>query len=303
MQKYSVVHPFPFPDTILLPISLLLSGAAVGVAYYVISEFIYFHILSPLAMVLLAGFCYHKIINYIRVPNKFYNVLCGLLMGVMIVIFYHYATYYMATKQIVSYLQTTYPGATEQNVRKYIDRVYLLKTGSTGLLGYLIFTAQQGKDYTLSGISNGMVYHTIDFSLKGTILWLYWVLEAGIIIVGIPYLLSRDVRFYNDQERDWYATFPKRIGNVEISNQDEFISFLKADKIKEATDLLISPEQTQHPTIEVNQYSLEHHSHSYKLLEVIKTRRIDSRNVHRVVLFRTEIPITQYTYFAKALKQ
>jgi hypothetical protein len=223
-------------------------------------------------------------------------------MGCMIVAFFHYATYYMRTKEFASLLRARTPQVTERQSLYAINAAYGRLTGHDGFVGYMRYTARFGKHYKISHLYNGAVFEGLNFTAQGPFLWLYWGIEAGIIIIGTSHHFLRTFRLYNLKERDWYDAFVKRIGVVDINQQARLFSLLKDDNIRGVVKLFVPPEKLHHPLLEVNLRSLDHHRDSYKLLEVTKTRRKDSRTVLRSIIFRAEMAPLLQKEFIKATK-
>jgi hypothetical protein len=173
------------------------------------------------------------------------------------------------------------------------DQQLVKETGMAGFAGYMLLRAREGESYTSYILDGGIPIHEFRYTLKSTGAWIYWLIEALIIII-LPAWLGFDVgqRPFSLGATNWYEPSPQLIGTVSLDNKEQFLRLLSSGALQEAGELIAPEGQMKHPTIEVMEQYTEPKS-SHILLSVKQTQRASPGSIKRTILRQWELTPVQ----------
>lgn len=199
---------------LLLIIASLVGGVVIGGFAYVAANMMYLAVVFPLALAYAGTVAMDWAVTRGKTRNQVVAGAFGLLLGLLIFATYQYGQYVSFREEagtFVAYtLEEQLEGLTfsehEKAVEDVIDEVLRVQTGSTGFLGYLRITAQEG--IRLAWWFGSDADFTVDFGTQwGPVAtWIYRVTElaaiAGLIMVGATVAAGRP---YCERCDDWWG--------------------------------------------------------------------------------------------------
>ncbi len=302
MKDYTNKHDVQLFNNSLLFILSLVLGVILGIVSFFISQIIYIPLVFPILIALLSLKCFDKVTDYIKIPNKYFNSICAFVMVLTLIYFSHYVKYINTRNIYINDVQIQ-KGVSHQYASQYIDWLFNDITGFKGFIGFELYKAKIGEVHTVTILTSGIIGQSLHYTLKGITFWVYYVLEAVILIYMCTTMNNRNKIFYNADERLWYQRFPKLLGTVALKNYETFLQNLKDDKIKEAAILINTPKDVLHPICEINVYTLMNNSKNFVLLELLKTQRIRTDFVKRTTVYRGEMTHNEFESFTQYLSR
>jgi hypothetical protein len=279
----------------------VVSGILIGAAAYLVSQLLYFVVLFSLGIGFAGMYVYYRLMRIARLNHSIVLILFGAATGLAIVFCFHYLPYLALRNAYITAAQRAYfvsPVVAGQALDKQLTK----ETGAAGFVGYMLLRAREGESYTNYIADGGIPLHEFSFTLKSTWAWLYWLLEA-LIIVLMPAWIGCDVarRPFSRGANDWYEPVPTQLGSVGLENKEQFLRLLNSGALKEAGDLMRPEEQMRHPTIEVKEQRTKPQTDQV-LLSVEQTQRVGPRRVDRTILQQWEITPSQTSTLASSLR-
>lgn len=227
MKPYQPSNKVPSSGFTWMLLSAIAGGVVIGGITWAISNLIYLLILFPIGMGFAGGAANSFGVRQGKVRNPLIAGAVGVFTGLVI-----YATFfggdYLKFKQAASEEITKAAGQEIDSAtkEKLIDTFLAEKTQSTGILGFVKYSAQQGVNIGKVG--------TKGFTLNEPLTWIYWLIELGIIsgISGaIAYGSAKDP-FCEGCDR-WYDN-KKRVGNVDENLSQRFLELVNQDNLPRA---------------------------------------------------------------------
>jgi len=168
---------------ILLPASIL-TGSIAGLIGYIIGQYFYMLFAFPFILLAIGLAFFLPILKFIKTSSAPYNVLCGLLMGLMIFITFHYTEYSIFNSRITARIQSA-QNMSQTTAFKSLDSFLKDKTGFGGFIGFMKYQQSQWRPYVYYFVKDGNITGSQDLALRGGIAWLYLAGEAGLLAGGL----------------------------------------------------------------------------------------------------------------------
>ncbi len=245
MRNYQPSNIAPSQGVAILAASSLVSGVTIGGATAFIGKFIYFIVLFPMAM----GFATGSVLGFAVKKGKIRSPITalglGLLCGLVTYGSLKYGQYINFQQEVVTVMEREY-NVTDKNLAKeQIDTILQDKTGSSGFVGFLKISAQEG--ITISGRGSSKI------TIKDNFAYFLWLIELGIVgflAASMPFKSANEP--FNEEGNDWYGE-KKLVGSATEASRTEIIRLLNIDDIAGAAALLSS--ETDLPTPRIDVYS------------------------------------------------
>ena len=224
---------------------------------YGIHKVYYFIIVFPMIIGFLAGYLLSRTIQRGKIRNVSLALACGVIMGVIVYGSYHYFNYldfrgtlFNDTRVILGSKQLPTDDAT---VNKAIDLVLTKETGSSGFLGFMLYYAQSGFTLNFTGLYSGAVVSQLSYHVQGVLAWVYWLIEAALILrFTINRAVSQARQPYSETGDDWYETYLNRLGNVPPESGEQFMALIHMDQYADAGKLIVAEEESAPPNYQVS---------------------------------------------------
>ena len=227
-----------------LTVTALIGGLAIGGVTALVSRLFYLIVLFPLLMGAGGGFLQAYAVNRGKVRNPMIAGAFAILTGFVI-----YGTlnigYYVAFRQeVAKELKQSTGESDDTKINKIIDEnVLQIETGSTGFLGFLKFSAQQGV-----GITRG----SSKIELKNEWAWGYWAIELAVIsgITAFMAFAAAKEPFCENSD-EWYLPM-ESVGSVPNEESENFLSLIKNENFVKAGALVDPQKQSPVPNLVVH---------------------------------------------------
>jgi len=198
----------------LLIAASLVGGLVIGGLAFVAANVLYVAVVFPLALAYAGTVTIEWAITRGKTRNRVVAAAFGLLLGLLIFLSYQYGQYLSFRQQAGAFVAYTFEeelesltySERETAVKEVIDRMLLVNTGNSGLLGYLKLTAQE--EISLARWFGRDTDFTVDFGTEWGPLaaWTYRFIEltmvAGLIMEGAIVTAGRP---YCERCDDWWG--------------------------------------------------------------------------------------------------
>lgn len=287
------LHPNP-ARVLMLFASALFVGFGFGIVAYFVSGFIYLILVYPVIVSFAGLLIFARLITYVRVNLPRFLLIAGLLFGLATVAAYFYTPYYLWRNREIRLTEEQYQVDTARAAYA-LDRYLQDEGGLPGIFGFLSMRARAGEGFSNYLIVNSVTVRLLDFTLKDTAAWIYWLVEAGLMIAPLAYF-SRNLKLgpFNRSANALYNSPPKQIGTVPIDCLPEFVGALNRGDVVAAAAFIHREDSLDHPILEI----YEHHSNGKPgtdhLLSLKSTRRVSDRKVKRQEVGDWELSQAEY---------
>jgi hypothetical protein len=220
VKRYRASGRIPFGGFLKLIVATVAGMLVAGGLAFAVSKFIYLIVLFPFVMGLIGGGALAWAVTSGKVRSPIIAAIFGLLVGAGTIGTYRVLDYYFtflpdARASIIEEAGEDIPQA---ELDAFIDEVLESETGSTGFVGYLKFSAQQGTTISRT---------TSEFTLDETQTWIYWGGELVLVmIVAAGMAVSAARKPFNEEANEWYP-FEAPVGSVDWKARKEFYKLLK----------------------------------------------------------------------------
>ncbi|NKB17767.1 MAG: hypothetical protein HC770_06250 [Pseudanabaena sp. CRU_2_10] len=276
-----------------LTVTALIGGLAIGGVTALVSRLFYLIVLFPLLMGAGGGFLQAYAVNRGKVRNPMIAGAFAILTGFVI-----YGTlsigYYVAFRQeVAKELKQSTGESDDTKINKIIDEnVLQIKTGSTGFLGFLKFSAQQGV-----GITRG----SSKIELKNEWAWGYWAIELAVIsgITAFMAFAAAKEPFCENSD-EWYLPM-ESVGSVPNEESENFLSLIKNENFVKAGALVDPQKQSPVPNLLVHLQRSPGDRLNDLVLIASRTSLDNKGNVSSKEVIKGMISPSQYAQFEQAV--
>lgn len=233
MKTYQPSGRIPLGGIIVFIVVGSILGMAVGIAAHLISTQIFFLCLSPLGLAVLSGAIANVCVRLGRVRSPGFALLIGLLLGAVIYGTYWGAGYVRALDEVA----TTSPSKNSSepierlmSARPTLDRFLRSETGQDGIIGYVLFQAEEGMTFSRTSSSS------TEFTFSREMTLGYWGLEMLLVIGAAAFsAYSQAGSPYSELDRRWIGDRDFRfLGSVDGRLDQQFISALNSGNFRGA---------------------------------------------------------------------
>jgi hypothetical protein len=214
---------------------------------------------------------------------------------------YYGSPYLIVRYQFIDTIQSNVDGNAEQAGAAF-DAMLVERPGSSSLLGFIKWRADQGDRYANFFPDNGMPVHAFAVTLKSPWVWLYWALETALFSLPIVWMAyDEGQRPFSASANDWYESIPEQICAVPLQDKEQLLVLIKEHRLFETCELAVADDEIAHPKIELyGQRSLNRRG---DVLFSVKQTYLDKKaNIKRKILGRWEMPEQTYLAFARRVK-
>ncbi len=293
MKPYKPSNKVPSAGFTWLTVTALIGGLAIGGVTALVSRLFYLIVLFPLLMGAGGGFLQAYAVNRGKVRNPMIAGAFAILTGFVI-----YGTlnigYYVAFRQeVAKELKQSTGESDDTKINKIIDEnVLQIETGSTGFLGFLKFSAQQGV-----GITRG----SSKLELKNEWAWGYWAIELAVIsgITAFMAFAAAKEPFCENSD-EWYLPM-ESVGSVPNEESENFLSLIKNENFVKAGALVDPQKQSPVPNLVVHLQRSPGDRLNDLVLTASKTSLDNKGNVRSTEVIKGMISPSQYAQFEQAV--
>ncbi len=178
MREYRPSNRVPLVGLLMMITAAVVGGLGAGVITYFVSRELYLILLFPILLGLLCGWIAALAVQIGRVRAPLVAGLFGVLMALILYGTYRYADYYWGFRgDQKGQIEDIYgQKINDDQYQQFEDMALEEEVGATGFVGYTKLTAREGITITRASRSSGS-----GLTLKGVILYIYWVSEIGLM--------------------------------------------------------------------------------------------------------------------------
>jgi hypothetical protein len=236
MREYHPSNRVPLPGLLMMITAAVVGGLGAGVITYFVSRELYLVIVFPILLGLLCGWIAALVVQIGRVRAPLVAAAFGLLMALILYGTYRYADYYWGFR---GDLKKHFEDAIDQKItddqyQAFEDMALQDAVGATGFVGYTKLTAQGGITITKATPATGG-----GLTLKGGVLYAYWVIEIGLIVYFAVVGAYRSARKpFSEQTGDWYRP-PQYVGTLPAESISAFVALMQQGQLAQAGALTV----------------------------------------------------------------
>lgn len=247
MELYKPDKGIDIGGAILAALLAIVGGAIVGGIVYLVSQLIYLIFIFPFIIGAVYGFLLAYGIEFGKIRNNVVVVVIGLLGAVILYGASRYPVYMIDFKNDVRDELEAFVGpggvVSDRDVDKVANLILEEETGSTGYWGFVQLEAKE--DISIGRRSSDL------FTLDGTLAWLYWVIDFGIIAaVGLMFGFTQSKEPFSTASNDWYK-MDRFIGTVKVNSYHMFMKLLLDGNFEEAGEYLVDDRHAPPPKYDV----------------------------------------------------
>lgn len=286
---------------LLVPISIIL-GLLIGTAAYYVSKIFYLVIIFSFGVSFITMLIHLRLLEYLKIRHRLVSVASGIAIGSIVVVMFHYLPFAEVKRAFVA------DGVNNYHVNQYVaeqvfNEMLAEETGQSGLLGFLMYRANVGEQFVGTLVINYAPVHEYSFSIRSSGAWLYWFLEAVIIILPAAWVgLKVAKNPFNDRVNEWYKGLPYQIGSVIMENRDKFSNLMQDNYLFEAAELILPEDGAPHPRIEIYQNHCKDENGDI-LLSIKETGRNKKGKYERKMIQQWEISREEFAGLLEILKR
>jgi hypothetical protein len=235
MQPYQPANKAPLPGLLLLTLTALVGGVAIGGIVSFVSRLIYLIILFPIGMGFAGGAAVMVMVKRGKVRFPLVAAAFGALTALLLYGSLHYFDYLAFRSEAQTYLadqlRPDYGEIEPARLQELVDAVLVGEVGQPGFVGYILLEAREG-------VSIGEVGRDTSVNLGPFFTWVYWLVELGIITflaVTLPWKAASQP-FCETHDR-WYS-LPRHLGSVGPAQSGNLITLLRSGNFTQAGESL-----------------------------------------------------------------
>jgi hypothetical protein len=250
MREYRPSNRVPLPGLLLMITAAVVGGLGAGVITYFVSRELYLVVVFPILLGLLCGWIAALVVQIGRVRAPLAAGAFGVLMALILYGTYRYADYYWGFR---GDLKKHFEDAIDQKItddqyQAFEDMALQEAVDATGFVGYTKLTAREGITITKATRLTGG-----GLTLKGGVLYVYWMIEIGLISYFAAAGAYRSARKpFSEQTGDWYGP-AQRVGTLPAESISAFVALMQQGQLAQAGALTV-PEGGDPPRTDVAIY-------------------------------------------------
>lgn len=249
MRPYRASNKAPFGSLFLLLIVALVVGAILGGILFAVEHFTSFYLvlLFPLLAGAMAGAALRVVVTASKVRSPFVAAFFGLVAGLVILLTYHAASYYIGFRGDIREMlvEQGEENITDADLDTFIDLNLKREYGEGGFMGFLRLAADEGFSITrtVSSSSSGI-------DLQGDLVWGYWAFELLIAMITAAAIAWRAAKQpFDENSGHWYKE-AEMVGRASHKVRKELVNAFKDGRYPEAGRMLTRGD-TKYPLVEV----------------------------------------------------
>lgn len=232
---------------LLLLITAIIGGIAVGIALHFSGRIIYLIFASVFLAALIAGFIMQTAVRVGKVRNQPAVIIFAILMGLVAYGSLRYGDYLWFQEETRSAIRETDPSATNEDIDAFTNIILEEETGATGFEGFIRLEAKEGLSITSSRNFND---DSGGLELSEPITIGYWVIEI-LIMIGVPMWtgLNQTKEIFCDNNNDWLRF--TAVGSVSQADWSHFLQALQAQDFQTARTFITVNADFKRPYLSV----------------------------------------------------
>lgn len=301
MRAYTKETNLSVRGVVVLTLGSLSLAVIAGTLAYLLSQFVYVPLLSPLAVGVATGFAYIRLQSISRVQHIVFTAALGMTVGLLLAASFTAAPYAIERVQLVKNAEQD--GVDAQAASRQLDEYLLDETGSSGFLGYMKLRAMQGESYSLYFGLNGAVTRAGEYTVRSSGAWISWVLEALALAlpVALISIFDRSHARFSASAQGFYGVL-SNVGSLPAECDTELHNLLGSGDVRGIAELIRPDGELTHPMIDVSERPIQNAS-GYTLLVFRRTRRVGSGEVKRDLIGEWELEPTEAADFSDAMSE
>jgi hypothetical protein len=246
MKRYQPSNIAPTQGKQLLAISSVVAGIAIGGVAGFVSQWFYLIILFPIVMGGASAAAIAWAVKKGKVRNPLIAAAFAALSGLVLYGTMNYVQYLLFMQQQIKEAQTYLPNSDRATINQFIDTALQSQTGSSGVVGYIKLSAQNGITITKAGRSSKSGIH-----LDETLTWIYWAIELAVIEgLAIASAFAAASAPFSEDANDWYDGM-QFVGVVETSLREELLTHINNEHFGRVGGLVDVRDDVAHPRLEI----------------------------------------------------
>jgi hypothetical protein len=237
MRKYKPSNKVSLSGLIVAWIGIVIAGfVGGGLSFLATQANLYIIFIMPVLLGLIGALAAAIIIGVAKVRNPFIALCFGILIGAAIIFIDHFADYYITFRDSVrTEFLDFFPDATQADIDELTNLFLEDETGSSGFLGFLKLTAEEG----LVSSPPGSAIANIRPFAQGIGVWIYWGVELAVVAGFAAFTAVRYAKKPFDESTDRWFRVGKWIGSVDRSSQQSFKQKLREGDFAGAGQLIV----------------------------------------------------------------
>ena len=239
MRSYQPSGRVPFLGAFGFIILGVFLGLATGILAYFISTQLYLLIASPVLLAAVTGGIAYLGVRWCKIRNTAVSALIGLLIGLVVIGAYWATNYADALNQVAE-------DRTSKNsddligrltaAQPTLDRILREDTGQTGLVGLILFMAEEGMTFTRTSSPD-----STGISLDRNMTLIYWAIEALVVVLaGIVSAYTSARQPFCEINKRWFRDRDyQALGTIDVRASSQFIQALRSGDYRTAGQLLV----------------------------------------------------------------
>jgi hypothetical protein len=284
MKLYSALNHLPISGMIVLIAGSVITGIALGVLAYFISNLLYLVFIFPVLVGFAGALVYQRLVFFTKVRHNWLTPSIGFAAGILIAAAFYASSDWWVRHDVITSFQKEY--ATDVlTASSALDTFLTVETGSSGFWGFMKLRAAEGDQFTNYLVINSMPVSEFRFTMKSPWVWIYWGVEALLFALPLAWIGFEAGKLdFNHSANNWYSSLPK----------------LRTGDLLAVSELQVKEGEIPHPVLEI----YEQHSKNEKgavLLSVKQTKRVSSSKVKRITVSQYELSQTEFNQLADAI--
>jgi hypothetical protein len=287
MREYRPSNHVPPAGLLLLITTAVAGGLGAGVITYFVSREVYLIILFPILLGLGVGWIMAMAVQIGKVRAPLVAGAFGVVMALILYGTYRYAEYYWRFRSdFKRQVEKTFgQKITDDEYQRFEDITLQDEVGAKGFAGYIRLTAREGIMFTRATSSSDS-----GVTLKGTVLYLYWMLEIAAIGFFAAVGAARSARKpFSEQSGEWYGK-AARVGTLPAELVSTFVERVQQGQLAQAGALVTAEARTP-PRTDVAVYRSAAPGTDHLLaVQRVTLRRssADTKDLHRWIITPAE---------------
>ena len=170
-------------DNFFLAIVSIIAGILAGFLGYLLGQYFYMLFVFPIILLFIGLAFFIPAILFFKNVSLRWIMLCGALMGLLILTTFHYTEYMVFRNKAVQTAQIS-QNLSARNASLAVDNFLKSKVRLGGFLGFIRYQQTQLRPYIFYTTKDNQLTNTIVFYLHGRNGWLYLAGEFAILLGG-----------------------------------------------------------------------------------------------------------------------
>lgn len=260
----------------------------VGLIFGVVGYFIYLIFVFPIIMGVVGGRIVTKNANYTKPRSLNFVIFTSVLAAIALYGGFHYGRYVVFMASLIFQLSGDFSDKSIEAGKVFAAYALGEETGYSGLIGYILYKAQQG-------VSIGRIFSSNRLNLGPLFTWFYWLVEFGVIgFITINTGKQILKKPFCEHCNSWYAG-KTHIGGVHINKETEVLNLIGQKDFRGVGTIL--EENPESPSLEFYLQSCESCNTSASFLSITQVKFVNGKLVSKDISETTLTPTQKKSFF------